>query len=166
MEAENGGPVAENVGLHYTLSADEKEYAAKKEYLASFGIDADQLLGYMNSRTNITADKTARIHAEQWGGFSGRLLRPVLTMHTIFDGVNFVSQESYYAQLVQGAGYGDQLVQAYVNDPGVGHVSFRADYYLSVLAAMKSWLDTGVRPDVSLLPGYDPDYKGPPSWPF
>ncbi len=37
-EAENGGPVAETVGLHYTLSA------AEKQYLASLGVDAEPLL--------------------------------------------------------------------------------------------------------------------------
>ena len=160
MEADNGGPVAENVDLHYTLGT------AEKQYLASLGVDADQLLAYMNARRNITADRAARIHAEHWGGFSGRLLRPVLTMHSKFDGLLFVSQESYYAALVQAAGCSNQLVQAYVND--VGHASFSADQYLSVLAAMESWLDTGVRPDATLLPasqGFDLGFV-PPPWPF
>ncbi len=160
LEAEYGGPFAENVDLQYTLSATEKQY------LASLGVDADQLLASMNAGTNITADKTARIHAEHWGGLSGRLLRPVLTMHSKFDEVVFVSQESHYAALVQAAGYSDQLVQAYVNE--IGHISFSADQYLAVLAAMESWLDTGVRPDASLLPaskGFDLGYV-PPLWPF
>jgi pimeloyl-ACP methyl ester carboxylesterase len=160
METGYGGPVAENVDLQYTLTQTEKEY------LASFGVDADELLAYMNARTNITADRAARIHAEHWSGFSGRLLRPVLTMHFKFDGLIFVSQESYYAALVQAAGCSDQLVQAYVN--GVGHNSFSADQYLSVLAAMESWLDTGVRPDATLLPaskGFDLGFV-PPPWPF
>ncbi len=162
MEAENGGPVAENVDLHYTLSA------ADKQYLASLGVNAEQLLAYMNARTNIKADRAARLHAEQWGGFSGRLLRPVLTVHSEFDGVNFVSEERYYAELVQAAGSGDRLVQAYVNDIGVGHASFSADQYLSVLGAMESWLDTGVRPDATLLPAsqrFDLTFV-PPLWPF
>ncbi len=162
IEAENGGPVAENVDLHYTLSA------ADKQYLASLGVNAEQLLAYMNAHTNITADRAARLHAGQWGGFSGRLLRPVLTVHSEFDCMNFVSQESYYAKLVDEAGYSDQLVQTYVNNLGVVLATFRADQYLSVLAAMESWLDTGVRPDASLLPasqGFDLTVV-PPPWPF
>ena len=43
-----------------------------------------------------------------------------------------------------------RLVQAYVNP--AGHRSFSADQYKSTVAAIKSWLDTGVRPDSSLLP--------------
>ncbi len=76
--------------------------------------------------------------------------------------------KTYYAALVQAAGSGDRLVQAYVNDISVGQVSFRADQYFSVLAAMESWLDTGVRPDASLLPasqGFDLTFV-PPPWPF
>ncbi len=120
----------------------------------------------MNARTNIAADIAARNHAEHWGGSSGRLLRPVITMHGIFDGLVYVSQESYYAALVQAAGPGNQLVQTYVN--AATHSSFTADQYMSVLEAMGSWLDTGAQPDASLLPaskGFDLAYK-PPLWPF
>jgi len=159
-EAEYGGPVASNIGIQYTLSAQEELD------LDSLGVNADELLAYMNARTNITADIAARNHAEHWGGFTGRLRRPVLTMHNIFDGQNFVSSESYYAALVQGAGCSDQLVQAYVN--GIGHGSFSADQYLSVLGAMNSWLDTGVRPDEALLPeikGFNLGFV-PPPWLF
>jgi hypothetical protein len=49
----------------------------------------------------------------------------------------------------------------------VGHGLFSADQYLSVLAAMESWLDTGVRPDATLLPaskGFDLGFL--PPWPF
>jgi pimeloyl-ACP methyl ester carboxylesterase len=161
-EAEYGGPVATNVGIDYTLTDQEKLY------LGSLGVNADELLTYMNARTNIMADIAARNHAEHWGGYSGRLLRPVLTMHNIFDGQAFISNESYYAALVQGEGCSDRLVQAYVNSLSVGHCSFSADQYLSVLGAMNSWLDTGVRPDASLLPeskGFDLGYV-PPPWPF
>ncbi|HYK89469.1 MAG TPA: alpha/beta hydrolase [Acidobacteriota bacterium] len=159
-EALYGGPVATNVGIQYTLTEQDKLY------LDSLGVNADELLAYMNARTNITADIAARNHVEHWGGLSGRLSRPVLTMHAIFDGQAFISHESYYAALVQEAGSSDLLVQAYVN--AVGHCSFSADQYLSVLGAMNSWLDTGVRPDASLLPaskGFNLGFV-PPLWPF
>ncbi len=103
---------------------------------------------------------------ERWSGFSGRLLRPVLTMHPKFDGLIFVSQESYYAALVQSADSSDRLVQAYSNV--VGHLVFSADQYIYALAAMEDWLDTGVRP-ATLLPasskGFDFGFL-PPPWPF
>ena len=132
----------------------------------SRGVNADELLAYMNARTNIVADLVARNRAEQWGGYRERLLRPVLTMHSIFDGQSFVSQEGCFAALVQAAGCSDQLVRAYVN--AVGHASFSADQYLAVLGAMNSGLDSGVRPGPSLLPaskGFDLAYV-PPPWIF
>lgn len=87
-------------------------------------------------------------------------------MHAKFDGLVFVSNESYYAQLARTAHSSKRLVQSYVNT--VGHCSFTADQYLSGMAAMNSWLDTGVRPDASLLPpsqGFDLEYV-PPPWVF
>jgi pimeloyl-ACP methyl ester carboxylesterase len=159
-EADWGGPVAENVGMEYALSAQESQY------LAALGVNAESLLAFMNARANINADVVARKHLEQWGAYSGQLRRPVLTMHAKFDGSLFVSNESYYAALVQAAGSSDKLVQSYVNM--VGHCSFSADQYKSGIAAMNSWLDTGVRPDASLLPpslGFDLGYV-PPPWLF
>jgi pimeloyl-ACP methyl ester carboxylesterase len=160
VESEAGGPVAENVGFEYTLTADEKTY------LNSLGVDADALLAEMNLHTNITARRSARNHAEQWGGLSGLLIRPVLAMHAKHDGLAAVYNESAYAAAVAAAGASDRLVQAYVNT--VGHVSFSGDQYLSVVAAMNGWLETGVRPSAAELPaaqGFDLTYA-PIAWPF
>jgi pimeloyl-ACP methyl ester carboxylesterase len=159
-ESENGGPVAENIGFEYTLTASEKEY------LSSLGVDADGLLAFMNARANIAAKRSARKHLEQWGGVSGWLARPVLTMHSIYDGLVPVYNESAYANAVTAAGSSGRLVQAYVTD--VGHCSFSKEQYLSVLAAMQHWLNTGVKPDISAFPtsqGFDLEYV-PPPWPF
>jgi len=159
-EAEAGGVVAENTGFEYTLTDNEKAY------LLSLGVDADPLLAEMNAHTNITARRSARNHAEHWGGLTGRLRRPVLTMHSIFDGLAAVYNESAYAAAVSESGATDMLVQAYVNT--VGHVSFTAAQYLSVVAAMNDWLETGVRPGHADLPsaeGFDLQYV-PLAWPF
>jgi len=160
IEAENGGPFAKNIGMHYTLTAEEKAS------LAGLGVNADELLAFMNARANTKADFMARLRAAYWGGFTGWLWRPVLTMHAKFDGLAFVSNENFYAQLVRATHSSRRLVQSYVNT--VGHCSFTADQYLSGMAAMNSWLDTGKRPDASLLPpsqGFDLGYE-PPPWVF
>jgi pimeloyl-ACP methyl ester carboxylesterase len=159
VEAENGGPVAKNTDTQYSLTAEEKTY------LAGLGVNADELLAFMNG-TKVRADFWARLRAAYWGGFIGWLWRPVLTMHAKFDGLVFVSNESYYAQLVRTSHSSKRLVQSYVNT--VGHCSFTADQYLSGMAAMNSWLETGVRPDASLLPpsqGFDLEYV-PSPWVF
>jgi len=159
-EVRNGGPVAENVAIQYSLKPEDQIY------LASLGVDADSLLAYMNARTNITADIAARNHAAHWGAFSGSIQRPVLTLHSVFDGLMPVANESYYRGLVEAAGSGEKLVQAYVGT--IGHCSFRAHQYTALGAAMACWLEPGRRPDASLLPpalGFDLAYV-PPAWPF
>jgi pimeloyl-ACP methyl ester carboxylesterase len=159
-EATNGGPVAENVGMQYTLTTTEKAY------LSAMGVDAEPLLAFMNARNNIAADLAARKHAAHWGQPTGKLQRPTLTMHAIYDGLAVVSQETAYADLVTAKGAGDQLMQTYVNT--VGHCSFTAEQYLTMVNAMKYWLDTGVKPGASMFPasaGFNVSFV-PPPWVF
>lgn len=159
-EAGNGGPVAENLGMQYSLALEEKNY------LSALGVDANPLLAFMNAHTNIAADTAARNHVVHWGQLTGKLKRPVLTMHAIYDGLAVVSQESAYADQVTAAAANNFLVQTYVNT--AGHCSFTAEQYLTTLNAMKSWLDTGLKPDASKFPvsaGFNFSYA-PPRWMF
>jgi pimeloyl-ACP methyl ester carboxylesterase len=147
-EAENGGPVAENVGMHYWVDADG--YAK----LASLGLARDQvddMLAHMNEHTNIRADSAARRHLAQWGSASGQLRKPVLTMHHPFDGLAYVTNESYYGGLVEAAGAEFLLMQTYVKG-AAGHCNFTPAQYIDTLNAMNSWLDTGERPNASFFP--------------
>lgn len=66
----------------------------------------------------------------------------------------------------ESKGNGDKLLQVYVN--AAGHCSFSAGQFLSTVAAMTYWLDTGVRPDATFFPasnGFDNSFV-PPPWPF
>jgi pimeloyl-ACP methyl ester carboxylesterase len=157
LERDYGGPVAQNVGVVYELTSEEKAY------LSTLGVDADALLASMNARTDIAARRSARNHLRQ---YSGDLRRPVVMMNEIFDPLVIVSNQAVYRDLVQASGKADMLVQAYVDGPG--HGSFTAEQYLAALAAMEHWLDTGMRPDSSFFPGtsgFDTDFV-PPSWPY
>ncbi len=142
-EREAGGPVAENIGTEYSVDEDDAT-------LASLGLTRDwvnEKLAYMNARASIVADRAARRHLEQWGAPEGDLRRPVLTMHCVNDGMAFVSHETYYRALVESARSEDLLLQTFINRSG--HCAFTAGDYRKALAAMTSWLDTGVRPDPS-----------------
>lgn len=151
-----GGPVAGNVGTVYSLSVQEKQY------LAALGVNADSLLTYMNARTNIAPDRATRNHFDHWGSFSGRLSRPILTTHSKGDGLVFPSNDSYYSALAEAAGSTNLLMSAYINKSG--HCSFSADQYLAGVAAINYWLDTGRKPDATLLPpGLDFDLNYVPS---
>ena len=146
-EREAGGPIAENVGAHYTVDADDAALAAlglTREWV-------DERLAYMNDRANIAADRPARMHLEQWGAPTGDLRRPVLTMHHQFDGLAYVTNESYYGGLVEAAGAEFLLMQTYVKG-APGHCNFAPVQYIDTLNAMNAWLDTGERPDASFFP--------------
>ncbi len=161
LEKVCGGRVAQNIGDVYTLTDEEKQY------LAGLGLDADQLLAWMNTKTYIAARRSARNIAElQYGTPSGKLRRPVITMHGMYDPIVPVSHEAAYRVLVDAANSADLLVQTYVNQPG--HIAFSAEQYLATLRAMESWLDTGVRPDASFFPEslhFDHSFV-PPPWPY
>lgn len=160
LEQEAGGPVAQNRGVVYSLTPQDKID------LAALGVDADASLAYMNARTNVEASPHALRYLREWGIPDGRLERPLLTMHAIFDGLAVVANEGVYASRVAEARSSHHLVQAYVNT--VGHCSFTIDQYLSTVAAMNSWLDTRHRPDATLLPpslGFNLGFVSPP-WPF
>ena len=154
------GVVTQNLDHVYTLTD------ADKAYLASLGMtNADELLAQMNARTNMEADHAARVRAEV-GSADGRLTRPLITLHSAYDGLARTEAEGLFRDEVQQAGSADALIQVYTALPG--HCSFSAPQYLAVLGAMEQWLDTGAKPDPSAFPaslGFAPGYV-PAPWPF
>jgi len=158
-EARWGGPVGQNVGVVYTLTSDEKAY------LSALGVNADELLAWMNANANIPANRCARMRASREAP-DGRLRRPVLTMHGIFDPILPPAHEAVYRGLVEARGKGDNLAQTYVRTPG--HVAFSAEQFLALLTGVEYWLDTEVRPDASFFPesfAFDNGFV-PPPWPY
>lgn len=157
LERRAGGPVVQNLNHVYTLTDQEKMY------LASLGVDADALLNEMNMRRNISAPESARRYLEHFADYTGNLRRPVLTIHTVTDGLVPVNHESAYRETVMAAGKENFLVQVFTN--GVGHCAFTPAQLLSAIMAMESWLDTEARPGPELFPeslGFVPGYEPPP----
>jgi hypothetical protein len=155
----SAGPVAQNLDHRYTLKPEEKTY------LAGLGVKADDLLAMMNARTTIGASPIARDFLHRFGDLRGLLLRPALTLHNIADGAAWVNHESAYRAQVEAWGCTENLAQAYV--AGVGHCAFTSKQVLAALFAMERWLDTGVKPDVSVFPeaeGFDNQFT-PGPWP-
>jgi pimeloyl-ACP methyl ester carboxylesterase len=154
------GRFMQNLDHAYSLTPDEKAY------LAGLGVKADDLLAKMNARTNIAANPRARDFIDRFGNVRGVLKRPVVILHTTLDGLNEVASESAYRRTVEASGYLDNLVQVYV--AGVGHGAFTTKQYLAALAAVESWLDSGMRPDAAAFPealGFDNAFA-PPPWPY
>ena len=156
LEKRAGGPIAENVGRVYTLTDQEVTY------LQGLGVDALALLAQMNMQTSFVASRNARNYAEHYVDPSGQTRRPVLTVHVIDDALAMPNHAAAYGAAIDQAGNSDLLVQVFTN--GVGHCAFTTEQDVAGIAAMGSWLQTGVRPGASSFtaPGFVPGYVPPP----
>ena len=157
------GPIVQNLNHNYTLTA------AEKAYLAGFGLDADALLAQMNARRNISAAPAQRNFLKRNADYSGKIKKPVLTMHTIIDEIVPVSNESAYAATNAAAGKQNLLFQTYTNGvaniDGRYHCNFTGPQIFTAIFAMDSWVQTGVRPTDASFPaflGFAPGYVPPP----
>ncbi len=158
-EQQYGGPVAQNIGAYYTLTDEEKSY------LSTLGVNAEQLLGWMNAHADIAASRPARNHLTHYATPNGNLRRPVVMMLGIFDPIVVPSNGAVYRALADANGNDDKLVQVYVN---TWHGPYSVEQYLAALGAMEHWLNTGIRPDPSFFPsslGFDNSFV-PPPWPY
>ncbi len=80
---------------------------------------------------------------------SGRLGRPMLAVHTIFDPYIPPSLLTLYNEMVQGAGQGERLVQQYV--PHDGHCAITSEEIGRAFDELVSWTHGGARPASGLL---------------
>jgi hypothetical protein len=157
-ERRAGGPVAQNLDHIYALTASEKAQ------LAALGLDAEPLLRAMNARRNISAPRASRSYARRFAEYSGRIKKPVLTLHTVIDHIP-VSHESAYRETVAAAGRSHLLAQAYSSN--VGHCNFDPGQVVAAVNALDAWITTGVAPTDSAFPmalGFVPGFT-PPPWP-
>ncbi|HEX5707226.1 MAG TPA: hypothetical protein VFX96_08020 [Pyrinomonadaceae bacterium] len=169
LERRAGGPVVQNLTHVYDLAPQERAY------LNSIGVPnatIDGWLAQMNARTNISAPNPSRHYLEKHAEYSGKIKNPVLTLHTVVDGLVVVSNESAYRDTVAGAGRSDRLFQVYTSGaqlgvvPGnIGHCDFTPQQLFTSVAAIENWVKTGVRPTQANFPagqGFVPNFTPPP----
>jgi len=158
LERRAGGPPAQNLTHTYSLTT------AEKAYLTGLGVSPDSLLAAMNAE-RYEAHMSARNYAEHWADYSGKINGPMLTLHTRVDTLVPPQHEEAYATTVAEAGRSDSLYQAFTT--GQGHCNFTGAQLLTAVAALDSWVSTGVRPTVASFPaalGFIPGYT-PAPWP-
>lgn len=162
LQRRAGGPFAQNLDQHYSLTP------AERAYLAGIGLPtpvADAWLAQMNARTNIEALPSARNYVRSNTDYNGKIKHPVLTMHTMIDPLTVVANESAYADLIASTGRQDLLFQTYTT--GVGHCNFTGPQVLTAIGAIDLWVRTGVRPTAASFPaalGFNPAFV-PPQFP-
>lgn len=157
LEQRAGGPVAQNVGHRYTLTADQRAY------LNGLGADTDGWLDTMQQQEAITAPPLPRNFLQRWADYTGWIDRPVLTVHGDGDGLVPAFHAPAYRELVASAGRTQWLAQTFTDT--VGHCDFTTAQLEAVVSAMESWLETGAAPGADAFPeavGFLPDYDPAP----
>jgi pimeloyl-ACP methyl ester carboxylesterase len=159
IEARAGGASYGNAGLKYSLTPEEKAY------LASLGVNADQLLYQMNSNATISLAKPQKQYMEKYFDPTGDLLMPVLSVHSKNDHLYPAHFETRLLDKVQSEDGEDLLLQVYTEE--FGHCTFTPEQQLAAVVAMEEWLHKGRKPKSEFLKGlgFDPDYV-PPEWPI
>jgi hypothetical protein len=150
----------QNLNRNYSLTPQETGY------LMALGVPPaviNNWLAAMNGRRNISAPHFSRFYVEQYASYTGNILKPVLTMHTIIDPLVTVSQERAYADTVIATNHDIRLFQTYTD--GNGHCNFTGPQLLTAVNAINSWVITGVRPTQANFPaavGFLPNFTPPP----
>ena len=116
LEQRAGGNPSWNTGVDYIrqfqASADRPEVEA---LYRQAGLDLDADLARIQAAPRVSADPAAAAYLNRYLSFNGHLAAPVVTLHTIGDGLVVPGNEAAYADAVAAAGDGDQLRQLFVN---------------------------------------------------
>jgi len=92
-----------------------------------------------------TADPEAVALLAYDADLTGQIVAPTMTLHALHDPTVFYAAEAVYAETVASAGRSHLLVQAATDENQ--HSKLEDAGYLTVLAALERWIDTGERPD-------------------
>jgi pimeloyl-ACP methyl ester carboxylesterase len=95
------------------------------------------------------ADPKAREYLVRHYTPSGRLSRPMLALHTVYDPLIPATTLSLYAHEVEMAGFGENLVQQYVHRDG--HCTFSSEEVGRAFDELVQWTHRDTRPTPGLL---------------
>ena len=96
-----------------------------------------------------TADPKAREYLVHHYTPSGRLTRPMLALHTVYDPLIPATTLALYSHQVEMAGFGDNLVQQYVHRDG--HCTFSSEEVGRAFDELVQWTHGAPRPTPGLL---------------
>jgi pimeloyl-ACP methyl ester carboxylesterase len=154
LEQRVGGNPSTNAAVDYT----HRVNAADLARFESFGFSGDLLRSLAGSvqtfGARVTANAGARARADALGNPTGDLHDRTVTMHTRYDPLVEVQNESVFRERVARHDDTARLLQLYTTPPasyavapyGAGHCTFTTAEYLAVVHALHSWVATGVKP--------------------
>ncbi|MET0997591.1 MAG: hypothetical protein ABWX73_02650, partial [Marmoricola sp.] len=121
VERRAGGNPSTNVGVDYAKLLNQSgQLSDVKAMYADAGLSLADDLATLAKAPRIASDQAARHYLESNASFTGRISRPVLTLHNVADGALPSSQERALRDAVHQQGRDAFLRQHFVNRPGHG----------------------------------------------
>ncbi len=148
VDQADGGQATWDVGTNFAAVLRRSPYLPEVESLykaAGLNLEAD--LANLTGHTSIKANPAALFSLYRTSVPTGRLEVPELDLHTIGDNLVPVQNENYYRQLVDLAGRGSLLRQAYTNS--FGHCNFSPSELVAGVEAITARVTTGRWGDVA-----------------
>ncbi len=152
LEQRAGGNPSWNVGVDYSsLLAGSPDRDEVLHLYAQANLDLVKDLRSLNAGATIKADPAAAAYLDRYISFDGDLGVPMLSIHTVGDGLVIPPNETAYANAVAAAGNSDMLRQLFVHR--AGHCAFSPGEIVAALQVLLKRLDTGSWNDATLQPG-------------
>jgi hypothetical protein len=142
LEARAGGNPSFNTGVNYTTQLNKSLNRAEVQALyfaAGLSLKAD--LATLNNAPRISADPGALTYLSNNIIYNGQVTVPVLTLHTVGDGLVPVEVEKAYSTVVKEAGDSGMLRQTFVNR--AGHCEFTPAETITALQNLEARVTTG-----------------------
>ncbi len=142
LEARAGGNPSFNTGVNYTTQLNKSINRSEVQALyAAAGLSLKADLATLNNAPRITADPGALTYLTNNITYNGQLGVPVLTLHTVGDGLVPVEVEKAYGTVVKEAGDSGMLRQTFVNR--AGHCEFTPAETITALQNLETRVTTG-----------------------
>lgn len=142
LEARARGNPSWNTGVNYKAQLKKSvDYAEVVALYEQAGLDLNADLEALQEAARISANASSVAYLSRNIIFNGQISIPVLTIHTIGDGLVVVEDEQAYANVVGEAGDRSLLRQAFV--ARAGHCTFTPAETIAALTGLIRRLDTG-----------------------
>ena len=151
LEARAGGNPSWNTGVNYFRQlAKSSDFGEVRALYKAAGLSLRGDLRTLNKATRISAVPSAVRYLAQNISFTGRITIPVLSMHTVGDGLVIPQNEQAYASVVRRAGRALLLRQVFVSR--AGHCAFTPAETIASVRVLLHRMRTGQWNDPALNP--------------
>jgi pimeloyl-ACP methyl ester carboxylesterase len=149
LEARARGNPSFNTGVNYEAQLKHSvDYAEVQALYTAAGLSLDADLATLKKAQRISADPSALAYLSDNIIYNGQITVPVLTLHTVGDGLVAVEDEKAYKTLVNQAGNISLLRETFIHR--AGHCAFSPAETITAMQTLLLRLATGKWKDLSI----------------